>query len=231
MAMDEHQKRLAHSWQSNAEGWTRTVREGRIESRRLVTDAAIVAAAQALHPKRALDIGCGEGWLCRALAGPGVEVVGVDACAALIASAQAMGAAQYHVCRHADLAGAGLGKFDLLLCNFALLDEHLQVPLQSWRDLLLPQGRLLIQTVHPHSASEVYEDGWRLERFDGFGEGFPEPMPWYFRTLESWLALLVDAGWRVEHLQAPPNPLTGKPVSLLLQAIPAVEGPSAQRAP
>ncbi len=220
MAMDEHQERLTRSWQSNAEGWTRTVREGRIESRRLATDAAIVAAAQALHPQRVLDIGCGEGWLCRALEAPGVEMVGVDACATLIASAQAMGAGQYHVCRHADLAGAGLGKFDLLLCNFALLDEHLQLPLQSWRDLLRPGGRLLIQTVHPYSTGEVYEDGWRLERFEGFGEGFPEAMPWYFRTLESWLALLADTGWRLEHRQEPLNPLTGKPASLLLQAVP-----------
>ena len=38
------------------------MRERRIESRRLVTDAAIVQAILALAPKRVLDMQCGEGW-------------------------------------------------------------------------------------------------------------------------------------------------------------------------
>ncbi|MQK16826.1 class I SAM-dependent methyltransferase, partial [Escherichia coli] len=86
-----------------------------IESRRLVTDAAIIEAALALRPRRALDIGCGEGWLCRALAERGVAMCGADASPALIATARAVGGADYHVCSHADLSGVGLGRFDLLL--------------------------------------------------------------------------------------------------------------------
>ena len=42
-------------------------------------------------------------------------------------------------------------------------------------------------------------------------------MPWYFRTLESWLELLADAGWTLEKQVEPPHPQTGKPASLLLQ--------------
>ncbi|WP_220814997.1 methyltransferase domain-containing protein [Pseudomonas paralcaligenes] len=215
--MSQPAERLAHSWQLNAEGWTRAVREGRIESRRLVTDAAIIEAALALRPRRALDIGCGEGWLCRALAERGVAMSGVDASPALVATAHAAGGADYRVCSHAGLTGAGLGRFDLLLCNFALLDEHL--PLRDWRELFEPGGRLLIQTLHPRMAGDPYMDGWRLERFEGFGAGFVEPMPWYFRTLESWLDLLADAGWTLEKQVEPPHPQTGKPASLLLQAV------------
>lgn len=57
----DHREQLSLSWQANADAWTAAVREQRIESRRQVTDAAILALA----PLRILDLGCGEGWLRR----------------------------------------------------------------------------------------------------------------------------------------------------------------------
>lgn len=57
----------------NADKWTAVVRSGGVESRRLVTDQAIIEAVLAQKPQRVLDIGCGEGWLIRALGKEGVE--------------------------------------------------------------------------------------------------------------------------------------------------------------
>jgi 2-polyprenyl-3-methyl-5-hydroxy-6-metoxy-1,4-benzoquinol methylase len=203
----DHREQLGLSWQANADAWTAAVRERRIESRRLVTDAAIVQAILALAPGRVLDLGCGEGWLCRGLAEHGIEAVGVDACAPLIAVARQAGCAraQYRVCGYAELESqaAQLGRFDLLVCNFALLEEPLAPTLNALHGLLAAGGRLLIQTLHPWRACNDagYRDGWRVERFAGFGEGFAEPMPWFFRTLESWLALFTETGWRLQWLQ------------------------------
>ena len=56
----DHREQLQQSWQANADAWAAAVREQRIESRRLVTDAAIIQAVLALQPKRVLDIGCGR---------------------------------------------------------------------------------------------------------------------------------------------------------------------------
>jgi 2-polyprenyl-3-methyl-5-hydroxy-6-metoxy-1,4-benzoquinol methylase len=63
----DHREQLRLSWQANADAWTTAVRGQRIESRRLVTDAAILQTilALALAPLRILDLGCGEGWLRR----------------------------------------------------------------------------------------------------------------------------------------------------------------------
>lgn len=218
----DHREQLSLSWQANADAWTAAVRERRIESRHLVTDAAIVQAILALAPTRVLDLGCGEGWLCRGLAGHGIEAVGVDASAPLIAVARKAGCprAQYRVCGYAELESqaAQLGRFDLLVCNFALLEDPLAPTLSALHGLLAAGGHLLVQTLHPWRACNdaSYRDGWRVERFAGFGEGFAEPMPWFFRTLESWLALFTETGWRLQWLQEPLHPESEQPVSLLM---------------
>lgn len=221
--MSDTNQRILQSWQANAQAWTRVVREQRIDSRRLATDAAILDAVVAAAPRRVLDIGCGEGWLCRALGERGCAALGVDAAPALIAAARQAGGARFEVLTQAELAagaGQGLGRFDALVCNFALFDEDLAPLLRGLHGLLAPAGRLLIQTLHPWSAcgEHAYADGWRLETFAAFADEFSEPMPWYFRTLESWLALLHASGWRLSRLGEACRPDTGSPCSLLLIA-------------
>jgi 2-polyprenyl-3-methyl-5-hydroxy-6-metoxy-1,4-benzoquinol methylase len=88
-------KRLRRSWIANATAWREAVREQRIESRRLVTDAAVVSAVLAESPRRVLDLGCGEGWLGRALSGHGIAVTGVDGSAPLIEAARSLGGATF----------------------------------------------------------------------------------------------------------------------------------------
>jgi 2-polyprenyl-3-methyl-5-hydroxy-6-metoxy-1,4-benzoquinol methylase len=95
-----HPDALVRSWSRNAEAWTRTVREGGIESRRLVTDAAIVRAVLERRPERVLDLGCGEGWLARALAEHGLAVVGLDGSPELVEAARRAGGGEFHAGYH-----------------------------------------------------------------------------------------------------------------------------------
>ncbi|MEE1922969.1 hypothetical protein V0R50_11920 [Pseudomonas sp. 148P] len=51
MTDDDCEKLILSSWQTNAEPWIAAVREARIESRRLVTDRAMLAAIEARRPR------------------------------------------------------------------------------------------------------------------------------------------------------------------------------------
>lgn len=212
---------LLDSWQHNAQAWIDAVRSGSIESRRQVTDQAILLAILGRQPERVLDLGCGEGWLLRALGDRGVEAVGVDGDRALVDAARAAGSAEVHLASYAQLADAQayVGKnYDLVCANFALLQQDIIPLLAAMNALLVPGGALVIQTLHPWSVADGnYQDGWREESFAGIA-GDWQVMPWYFRTLASWLNALDMAGLRLVSLQEPQHPQSALPQSLLLVA-------------
>jgi len=212
---------LLDSWQHNAQAWIDAVRSGSIESRRQVTDQAILLAILGRQPERVLDLGCGEGWLLRALGDRGVEAVGVDGERALVDAARAAGSAEVHLASYAQLAAgqACVGKdYDLICANFALLQQDIIPLLTAMNALLVPGGALVIQTLHPWGMADGdYQDGWREESFAGFA-GDWQVMPWYFRTLASWLNALDMAGLRLVGLQEPQHPQSALPQSLLLVA-------------
>ncbi|HEV2150324.1 MAG TPA: class I SAM-dependent methyltransferase [Longimicrobiaceae bacterium] len=217
---------LRQSWDRNAAAWTEAVRGGHIPSRRAGTDAAIVEAVARAGGRRVLDVGCGEGWLARALAEHGFAVTGIDGSAELVERARAAGGGDFRTLRYdeveADPARLG-GPYDTVVCNFALLGETVAPLLRALATALAPDGRLLIQTVHPFTAcgDAPYRDGWRTEDFAGFACPFPAAMPWYFRTVGSWVAAARAAGLQVVELDEPTDPDSGRPLSLLLALGPA----------
>ncbi|QJP95152.1 class I SAM-dependent methyltransferase [Pseudomonas fluorescens] len=219
--MSSPESTLLQSWHHNARAWTEAIRSGAIESRRQVTDQAILLALMGRQPERVLDLGCGEGWLLRALAERGIEVVGVDGDATLVEAAQAAGSSPVHVASYEDLAETkvdiGHG-YDIICANFSLLHQDIIPLLAALNALLVPGGALVIQTLHPWSvAAGDYQDGWREETFDGF-KGQWQPMPWYFRTLSSWLNALDMAGFQLTSLREPQHPQSPVPQSLLMIA-------------
>src|SRR4051794_5864649 len=166
--------KIVDSWHKNAAPWTDAVRESQIESRRLVTNQAIVDAVVARAPRTALDIGCGEGWLTRALGERGIRTIGVDVVPELIERAANAGSGDFRVASYESIAAGALDvRVDVAVANFALIGkesvDHLVAHAQR---LLTPRGALIIQTLHPVIASgdSPYRDGWREGSWSGFSE-------------------------------------------------------------
>ncbi|MFC4526859.1 methyltransferase domain-containing protein [Dyella halodurans] len=222
MTTASSERLILDAWEVNAQAWERAVRDRRIESRRLVTDQAIVEAVLSRAPRKVIDLGCGEGWLARTLAGAGVQVVGVDVVPSLVEAAQSHGGGEFHLLSYADVAARALKqRADVVVCNFSLLGEaSVNELLASVPSLLEAGGVLLVQTLHPlaGTGTEAYRDGWRDGSWDGCGEGFGKPAPWYFRTLGGWLAAFRAAGLELLRIDEPLHPRTGRPASVIFMA-------------
>ncbi|WP_460125772.1 class I SAM-dependent methyltransferase [Pseudomonas sp. S2_C03] len=221
--MSSNESILLQSWQHNAQAWIEAVRGGAIDSRVQVTDGAVLLAILGRQPERVLDLGCGEGWLLRVLAERGITAVGVDGDARLVEAARTAGSALVHLATYQQLeeATVDIGRdYNLICANFALLHQDIIALLAAMNALLAPGGALVIQTLHPWvAAAGDYQDGWREETFDSF-KGNWQPMPWYMRTLSSWINALDMAGFRLTGLQEPQHPQSAMPQSLLLVAEP-----------
>jgi 2-polyprenyl-3-methyl-5-hydroxy-6-metoxy-1,4-benzoquinol methylase len=213
---------IVESWRHNVDAWTAAVRERRIESRELVTDRAIVDAVLSRSPRSVLDIGCGEGWLGRALAARGIEVLGIDVIAGLVERAKAAGGGDFRVASYDEVAAGALDfTADVAVCNFSLLGrESVNTVFAAMPALLKPHGVFIVQTLHPVIAcgERAYQDGWREGSWAGFSADFTDPAPWYFRTLASWLALLATHRLRLLELREPLHPRTQQPASVIFIA-------------
>ena len=212
-------EKILESWGKNAVPWTAAVRERRIDSRRLVTDQAIVDAILDCSPRSVLDVGCGEGWLVRELARHRIEAKGVDAIDQLIEAAREAGGGDFRVLSYEQIAAGELvTSVDAIVCNFSLLGrKSVEGVFAAAPSLLNPRGSLIVQTLHPAMAcGELpYRDGWRQGSWSGFGAAFSDPAPWYFRTLESWTRLFADHGFRLIELREPAHPDSQLPASVI----------------
>lgn len=209
---------ILDSWSRNSAPWITAVRGREIASRALVTDAAIVETVRARKPRTGVDLGCGEGWLVRAL--PEVEMIGVDAMPGLVDAAREAGGGAFRTMSYEQIAAGELQlAVDVAICNFSLIgNEAVSGLFKAAPGYLRPGGSLVVQTVHPLAScgDAPYADGWREGSWAGFNSGFMDAPPWYFRTIASWIALFTDHGLRLAEMREPVHPDTGKPVSLIL---------------
>jgi SAM-dependent methyltransferase len=212
---------LENSWQRNADNWTRAVRDRLIPSRKAGTDAAIVDAIVRRGPSRFLDMGCGEGWLCRAVTErTGCTAVGLDGTATLIEAAKAADSdGCYRTLSYDDvIAGAPIpnAPFDVIAFNYALFEEEVIPLLTAAKSLLVENGVIVIQTLHPDNDPGDGKDGWREEDFTAFENEAWAKMPWYFRTTASWDAAIAKAGLSLVRTEEPTADAHSPPLSLVM---------------
>lgn len=212
-------KMIIECWKENAKPWAGVIQRHEIESRVEVTNQAIVDAVLSKDPQKVLDVGCGEGWLVRKLVENSIDCLGIDAVPALVDIAKA-GKGRYRLVPYEELSYTQIGEqFDVLVANFSLLGkESVENIFQQANGLLRKGASFIVQTIHPIASSKdsEYVDGWREGSWQGFSSDFSNPAPWYFRTLESWKALFIAAGFEKIEVIEPLNPKSKTVASLIL---------------
>ena len=150
--------------------------------------------------ERVLDLGCGEGAHAAQLLELGVDVVGVDASAAMVDAARARGVDARVVDGRALSFDAD---FDAVFSNAALhwMDD-LPAVLAGVRRALKPGGRFVGEFAgHGNIAAIGVAASAVLRRRD-----LPVRNPWFMPTVDRWQAMLEDAGLVVDLVRSYPRP-------------------------
>lgn len=214
--------KILESWRKNASSWVTAVREGQIDSRKLVTNRAIVEAIVDRSPRSVLDLGCGEGWLARELAPKAIQVVGIDVVPDLIEQAKSAGGGDFRVASYEQMAADEFQiRVDVVVSNFALFgSDSVEGVFRTVPTMLNTHGTFMVQTLHPLVACGAlpYQDGWREGSWNGFGPDFTDPAPWYFRTLENWKTLFAKNGFSLLETREPIHPTTREAASVIFIA-------------
>lgn len=206
------------SWQANSQSWIATIDQNEIASRQIATNAAIVKAIQQHHPLRILDVGCGEGWLSRAIYAPERTVIGIDGVASLVKNALEKAGGPLYVCFDYDAIRQGQlpswPPFDLIVFNFALFeDEPIFALLAQLKTMLTHRGHLIIQTI---GLPEEEISGWRTEDWRNMNTKYPSPFPWYYRSRDDWEKELCQNGWNIHTFTSVLHPENGQLLSWII---------------
>lgn len=163
---------------------------------------------------KALDAGCGEGYLARILANLGAKVTGIDISPRLIQLAQARdveGTIAYHVANLGQPLPEYRHRFDLIASHLVLNDvsdyEGFTTTLAT---VVKPGGRVVLSMNNPYS----FVVRSHLTNYFVSGKTFPyrglseEGIKVYFyhRTLEEYLDAFLSTGFQLQRLVDIPTP-------------------------
>jgi 2-polyprenyl-3-methyl-5-hydroxy-6-metoxy-1,4-benzoquinol methylase len=220
---------IQQRWQEKAAFWDALMgAEGNLFHRTLVSPTV----EKLLNPcpgMTVLDVACGNGTFARRLAQLGAQVHAVDFSANLIIHAQGYPSAgiSYQVADATDeaaLLALGIGHYEAVVCNMALMDMPVIEPFfRAARHLIQPQGVLIISVTHPSfnqpstvlGLEKTDDQGSLVETYSikvsqyleveaqaGVGApGEPTPHFYFHRPLAALLAPAFQAGWVVDGLE------------------------------
>jgi 2-polyprenyl-3-methyl-5-hydroxy-6-metoxy-1,4-benzoquinol methylase len=210
---------ILQSWNRNAPDWEQLIAQNRIESRRLITNEAIVGVLKGLPIQKMLDLGCGEGWLVRQMLRKGVRCLGIDGSQELIRMALQKKEGDFICMSYGQIIGgeaiAG-SPFDTIVLNFALFDKD-GTPelLKSLKSHLSDRGVIVIQSLHPDAEHAFEPSHWKKDVWAGLPGSFSHSYPWYHRSLMDWQLMFHQCGLQMKDKHEQYHPRHQRPVSII----------------
>ena len=186
-----------NGWQESAAAWIARMGETGDNGRRYVLDPCLIARVQKLCPATALDVGCGEGRLCRLLTGIGVRTTGIDPTSALIDRALHLDPGGSYLLCSAEALPFPEASFDLVISCLSLVDiDDYRGAIAEMARVLKPGGHLLVANLTDVQSAGM-SIGWQRN---------PQGIPMYFGIDEystEWSAWVEWAGIRVRNWHRP----------------------------
>ena len=208
---------MSNGWEESAAAWIGAVGESGDWSRQHVLDPALLERIAQRRYRRALDVGCGEGRMCRMLQARGIPTVGIDPTAALLERARALDPSGEYRAASAEALPFADGAFDLVLSCLTLID----IPdfRQAFREMvrvMQPGGTLLIANLTSFTSTSadgsVRDADGRFLYFpvDRYLDEFSMWVAWkgirienWHRPLSAYMSELLCHGLRLVHFDEP----------------------------
>ena len=226
----QHQKT---DWHGVHEWYDRLVGDAGSEFHQHVVIPGVMRLLAPRPREAIIDIACGQGVLCRALAERGVETTGVDAAPGLIRAARERGPASihYHVGDARELAPFPLDHFDAAACVLAIQNIHpIQPVCEGVARLLKTFGKFVVVMMHPaFRGPKETSWGWdqaanvQFRRVDRYllprktpitthPGSAPDVYTWSFhKPLEAYVKALRNAALLIDALEEWPSHKTSEP--------------------
>ncbi|MBI4281978.1 MAG: class I SAM-dependent methyltransferase [Chloroflexi bacterium] len=219
---------VQYNWNANADRWNAGYDDDGDRNRRYQSDEPMLALLGDVESSRILDVGCGNGYLCRKLAKAGANVTGIDLSDRFIDIArereeeEKLGVTYYHGSA-ANMNFLPDSHFDKAVSNYVLMDirDYASALGQVFR-VLRPGGCFVVVISHPCFASGPA--GWvapapdsprREERFafrvDSYFHRGPylgqwgglDPVLSFHRPLRDYWQAFGEAGFTVDAFEEP----------------------------
>ena len=213
-----------NGWHDSAAAWIADMGEHGDYGRRHVLDPVVRERLEGRGFRRALDVGCGEGRLCRRLSGWGVQTVGLDPTRALLDQARRLHPQGVYVESVAERLPFEDAGFDLVVSCLSLIDiPGFEAAITEMARVLAPGGTLFVANLTSFSTARVEASaearradrtGIRIERYLEARSSWEawrgiRIVNWH-RPLSAYMAAFLGAGLRLVHFDEP-APVGGDP--------------------
>jgi len=217
------------AWDRAAPYWDDFVESGQDYYRTEFHGPALLDACGPVDGLRVLDLGCGQGYFSRLLAGAGARVVGVDLSSQMVERARRHArrlnsSVEFHALDAAEVASRWPpGHFDLAAACVSLQDiADADGSARATSLVLKDGGRFVFSIPHPATCTpyrqwerdgsgvkgalkldRYFDSGPRVLRWDMTRLKEHWETPYWHRTIEEWSDILMDAGFLIRRLREP----------------------------
>jgi SAM-dependent methyltransferase len=215
---------MSNAWEASARAWIDAMGERGDWGREHVLDPVMLSRVAERRFSCALDVGCGEGRLCRMLKTAGVPAIGIDPTLSLVEQARRRDPSGDYRIGKAENLPFEAASFDLVVSYLTLIDiADFRTAIREMCRVLKPGGSLLIANLTSFTSA-CAPQGWVRDAagralhypVDRYLEEFPHWIDWagirienWHRPLAAYMATLLESGLQLVFFSEP-EPASGE---------------------